>query len=199
MHGLVNRSIQCFVQDTYGIETWHSIATSIGVGPEGFESLLVYDDGLSDAFMAAVVRQLNKPKDMLLEDVGTYLVSNPNKESIRRLMRFGGDTFVDFLHSLEDLPDRARLAVCDLELPTLALLDDGTGTYTLHVSGRNAKVAYVLLGILRAMADDYGALVLLELRECCTGDIAIDIGLLDTAFAEGRSFSLSPRRLEVQG
>ena len=49
MHGLVNRSLQCFLRDTYGAPLWDRLAEGVGVGPQGFEAMLVYDDGLTDA------------------------------------------------------------------------------------------------------------------------------------------------------
>jgi hypothetical protein len=49
----------------------------------------------------------------------------------------------------------------------------------------------VARGLLRAMADDYGALAVIE-GEDGAGDGAavLTIRLLDTAFAEGRAFTL---------
>lgn len=35
MHGLINRSIQCFVQDTYGAELWADVAADAGLRPRG--------------------------------------------------------------------------------------------------------------------------------------------------------------------
>ena len=32
MHGLINRSIQCFLQDTYGAAAWSSIVTAADIG-----------------------------------------------------------------------------------------------------------------------------------------------------------------------
>jgi hypothetical protein len=50
-----------------------------------------------------------------------------------------------------------------------------------------------MVGLLRAMADDYGALVMLE-RAGGSGDReVIGITLIETAFAEGRSFELGAR------
>ena len=70
----------------------------------------------------AAARYLDKPRLVALEDIGTYLASHLNVEALRRLLRFGGAHFVDFLYSLDDLHDLARLAVDDLELPTVTLV-----------------------------------------------------------------------------
>ncbi|SDJ85099.1 heme NO-binding domain-containing protein [Aliiruegeria lutimaris] len=191
MHGLVNKSIQCFVQDNYGQVVWIEIARQIGIEVSGFESMLTYEDALTNALIEAASCLLDKPEDMFLEDVGTYLVSHPNTEAIRRLLRFGGQTFSEFLLSLDDLPDRVRLAVPDLLLPNLELLGGEDGQFELRVGGPEPRYACVLVGILRAMADDFGALAFLE-QESTTGNgPTIRISLLDSAFSEGRSFSLA--------
>jgi len=51
----------------------------------------------------------------------------------------------------------------------------------------------VMMGVLRAMADDYGALVILDHHGVQDGDEVISITLIETAFAEGRSFELGAR------
>lgn len=191
MHGLVNRSIQCFVRDTYGPDIWAVVAREARLGFDSFEAMLTYDPALTETVITAAAHQLDRPRETLLEDLGTYLVSHPNVEALRRLLRFGGVGFVDFLHSLEDLPGRARLAVPDLDLPSLELTDDTVDLFTLHCRSSLAGVGHVMMGLLRAMADDYGALVLLEHQGSGPDGEVILIRLLAVGFAEGRRFDLA--------
>ncbi len=83
------------------------------------------------------------------------------------------------------------MAVSDLELPTLELHEEAPSQMYLHVKSSYDGFGPVMLGVLRTMADDYGALVLLDLRHRGPGDDIIGISLVETAFAEGRSFTLS--------
>lgn len=193
MHGLINRSIQCFLRDTYGPATWAAVADAAGLGFDSFEPMLTYDTALTAATIDAAACVLNRPRESILEDLGTYLVSHPNLESLRRLLRFGGVTFVDFLHSLEDMPGRGRLALPDLDLPALALTDPGPEVFTLHCRSPLPGTGHVVMGLLRAMADDYGALVLLDHKGAIPGGEAISVHLLETRFAEGRRFELAAR------
>lgn len=188
MHGLVNRSVQCFLRDTYGAEFWLAVAAEAGVAPEGFEALMQYDDPLTDAVVGAAARALGKPREALLEDIGIYLVT---LEPLRRLLRFGGATYEDFLHSLDELPGRARLAVPDLDLPDLRLEPAGPGRFRLDCAGPRPGFGAVFAGILRAMADDYGALALIDAGGAAGGVETVGIELLDTAFAIGRGFDLA--------
>lgn len=187
MHGLVNRSIQCFLRDSYGRDLWATVAGDAGLDPEGFEALLRYDDALTDALLDAGARRLGRSREALLEDVGIYLVT---REPIRRLLRFGGATYEDFLHSLGELPGRARLAVPELDLPDLALCAIGPGRFRLDCAGPRPGFGAVLAGILRAMADDYGALALIDAGAGGPRE-TVGIELLDRTFAAGRSFDLA--------
>lgn len=196
MHGLINRSIERFVNDTYGAATWKDAMQRLDLGITEFESMMTYEDELTAKVMAGLSRVLVRPEADILEDIGTYLVSHPSYESLRRLLRFGGVTFEDFLHSLDDLPERARLAVSDLKLPDLELRQITPEYFCLTVHSQQIKMqgfGHVVMGLLRAMADDYGALVLLEVKENQGWHETIQIRLLETEFASGREFELGAR------
>lgn len=198
MHGLFNRALQCFLRDTYGDAFWQSVRSLSALPIEDFEPMLTYDDVLTWRVLASAARLLEKPQEMLLEDLGTYLVSHPTMTRLRRLLRFGGDSYVDFLHSLDDLRDRALLAMPDLAFPVLEMTEIGEGHYALCCKDVPYRLNHVALGMLRAMADDYGALVYLE---CSVPPeplnrsprSTISIKLLSAQFAAGRSFDLSAR------
>ncbi len=191
MHGLINRAVQCFVRDTYGPDLWLRVAREAGLPFDSFEPMLRYDVALTDGVIAAAARILSRPREALLEDLGHYLVSHQNLESLRRLLRFGGVSFGDFLNSLEDLPGRGRLAVPDLDLPDLVLQDRGGQIYALSCRFPMPGVGHVMLGLLRAMADDYGALVLLDHDGKVAGVEVISIHLADTSHTAGRRFDLA--------
>ncbi|MCL4675508.1 MAG: heme NO-binding domain-containing protein [Pararhodobacter sp.] len=197
MHGLINKSIQSFLAESFGTAAWHEIAQASGVaqqlGPDGFEPMQLYDDGLTEAVLAAAVLALRRPRECLLEDLGTYLISNERLEPLRRLLRFGGVSFTDFLYSLDDLQGRSRLAVPELALPDLCVDEIGTGQFTLSCRGALPGFGHVLVGILRTLADDYGALAVLEHQGCVMpgGAEVITIEVHDPAFHAGRRFDLA--------
>ncbi|WP_299146310.1 heme NO-binding domain-containing protein [uncultured Tateyamaria sp.] len=193
MHGLINRAVQCFVTDSYGSDKWVEATRVADLSFVEFEAMLVYDDDMTPRLLDAVSKVLGRPRDEVMEDIGTYLVSHPNVEALRRLLRFGGVSFVEFLHSLDDLPDRARLAVSDLNLPRIELRDHSPSQFSLICESPVAGYGHVMMGVLRAMADDYGALALLEHTGAGQGKETISITLIETEFAEGRTFDLGAR------
>jgi hypothetical protein len=155
-----------------------------------FEAMLIYEDTLTEQALDATARFLDKPRTDVLEDIGTYLASHPNVEALRRLLRFGGAHFIEFLYSLDDLHDRARLAVDDLELPRLTLVRHTENHYSLLCGAAFPGWGHVLVGILRVMADDYGALACLEHCGAKDQTETIDIRLVHTSYAQGRTFVL---------
>ena len=193
MHGLINRAIQCFLRDTYGHDLWDKIMRLADLGYTNFESMLVYEDQVTFQVLDLATTELRKSRAELLEDLGTYLVSHKNVEALRRLLRFAGVDFLEFLHSLDDLPDRARLAVPDLFLPQLELVEHSTAEFSLHCGTEYDGFAHVMVGVLRAMADDYGALVFMDHAGQQGGDEVIAITLLDQDFSAGRSFELAQK------
>lgn len=193
MHGLINRSVQNFVCDSFGPEIWAQIVQRADIGCSEFEAMLSYDDDITPRLVSSMAAITRRTPPELLEDLGTYLVSTPKLEGVRRLLRFGGVNFEEFLHSLDDLPDRAKLAVSDLDLPPMELIEHENGRFELLCQSPVPGFGYVMAGVLRVIADDYGALVLLDHDFTDPGTERVFITLIDTDFAEGRHFDLGAR------
>ncbi|WP_171239777.1 heme NO-binding domain-containing protein [Ruegeria sp. HKCCA5491] len=193
MHGLINRAVQSFVCETYGQSCWINVTEAAELGFSEFEAMLVYDDEMTLRVLDILCAKLKRPRGELLEDLGTYLVSHPKMEGLRRLLRFGGETYVEFLHSLDDLSDRVRLAVSDLTLPVLELREVSPAEFQLYCYPGLKGYSSVMVGVLRAIADDYGALAMLS-HAGTEGEVEIiSIVLIESAFAEGRQFDLGAR------
>lgn len=190
MHGLINRSIEAFIADHHGAAVWADIARAAAVPNGGFEPLQSYDDAVTVRVLDRAAVVLGRGPAALLEDAGHYLVTNPGLARPRRLLRFGGETFADFLHSLEDIHDRARLALPDLDLPRIDVIEDTPGRFTLRYAWA-AGLGPMIIGALRAMADDYGALAVIEPgRARASGPGTITVRLMESDFAKGRDFRL---------
>lgn len=194
MYGLLLRSVQAYLRSTFGHEVWTRILLAADQPPEGFEPMLPFDSGVLHGILAAASAELDRPAEAILEDVGTFLVADPAHQSVRRLLRFGGTTYSDFLHSLEELPERARLAMPGLELPPMQLDETSPGLFHLTFCCSVPELGPVILGILRTMADDYGALVVIGIGQDEFGSghgSRLSLQVLETAHGAGRSFQLA--------
>ena len=190
MLGLIPRSFQFFLRDTYGVQQWETVAKRAESSVFGFESTLSYDPALMDLMIDAASSVLNRSRESLLEDMGTHLVSHETFGTVRRLLRFSGVNFFDFLNAIEELPERGRLVLPDLDLPDLDLTDLGAGCFRLRCVTGLDGAGHIMMGLLRAMADDYGALVLLEHQGRDGGAEVISIQIADQALYEARPFNL---------
>lgn len=197
MHGLVNKAIQYFLTDTYGQQAWTAIAARAQVGTtlgdDGFEALQIYDDAMTRRVIDQAAAYVRLPVETLLEDLGTFLVSNDELDAVRRLLRFGGLSFTDFLYSLDQLQGRSHLAVPELGLPDIWVLAAREGQFQITCRDCLPGFGHVLVGILRALADDYGTLAVLEHRgrREASGDELIEVEVHDPSYAVGRRFELA--------
>jgi Haem-NO-binding len=189
MDALLLRSLQSYVLDTFGTSRWQEVCRRAGLTVETFEPMLRYDRGAADRIAQVAADVLGRSVDTVWEDVGTYLVTNPDREGVRRLLRFGGVCFSDFLHSLEEMPGRARLAMPDIEVPDVTLDAVSQDRFELRCQSQMRGLQRVLVGLLTAMADDYGVLCLIEPGE----DGCTSIAVLDMRHARARHFDLARR------
>ena len=193
MHGLVNKAIECFLRDTYGDRFWTDVSDDAGLDVDTFEAMLCYDDDLTYLVIDAASARLSKPADELLEDLGTYIIANDRYDPLRRLLRFSGETFEEFLLSVDELPDRTRLALPDLHLAPISVVPDGANRFEICCGPGIPGFGNVLSGVVRAMADDYGALVTLNKRAATPdGAACLHVTLHEARHSEGRRFILAP-------
>ena len=194
MLGLVNRALRSFLRDMQSDSLWQQVAGDCALGPEPFEALLPYEDALSYAILTAASERLNRPEAAILEDFGHWLVTSPTGLPLRRLLRFGGRSFTDFLWSLEELPDRARLAFPLIRLPDVRLSEGREATFVLRCAEPFAFTP-ILKGVIDVMADDYGALILSEAVPAASGGGEIRVQLHLDNFTTGQRFDLAGERL----
>jgi hypothetical protein len=187
MDALLLRSLQGYVVDTFGLAVWQAVCRRAQAPGETFEPMMRYAPGMADRVAQHAAEVLGRPVETVWEDMGTYLVTNPGHEGVRRLLRFGGIGFGDFLHSLEEMPGRASLAMPELALPEITLTELGSDRFEIRCQSKSGGMTRVLVGMLTAMADDYGALCLIEAGppDC------IHVRILDSSHSAARRFDLA--------
>lgn len=182
---MINRSLESFLRTTYGDAIWQEILHLAGIDQGGFLAMVSARPRDTRRVVRAAARILNKPVSELLEDLGAWLV---RLESIRRLLRFGGTDFVDFVHSLDELPGRARMILPDIPEHELIVERHDPQTYRIRLEHMPRDWIWALAGALRGMADDYGTLALIVV----SGQ-SIDLSIALEDHATSRPFDLSPQ------
>lgn len=191
MQGIFNKAFQMFLTSVYGRASWDAVAASAGMRQGDFEPMLRYAPEQSQAIIEAAAQQLERSAESLLEDMGTHLVTHRDMESLRRLLRFSGVSYVDFLNSLDELPGRARLALGEAVLPPFIVEEAAESYYYLTFDDGPDWLYPLMIGVLRGMADDYGALATVEMREDDTGETRLEILIFDANFSIGKAFDLA--------
>lgn len=190
MHGLYYRALQCFIEETYGHRTWTEICQVAETSVSVFEAMLTYDSASLDRLLSAATARLDCAQAELLEDLGLFLITHPTTQGLRRLLRFGGESFVEFLFSLEDLKNRAGMAMPDLDLPAFELRGHSSSAFSIFLTHSKGGFGHVLVGALRALADDYGSLAYISHGGSNVGFETVLVELIEVDFSEGREFSL---------
>ena len=202
MHGLIGKALECFLEDAHGPAVRTAALFEKGQGANGFRSMRLYPPVLLKRALLVAAERTGLPPEALLNDLGIWLVSQPRTEPLRRLVRFGGADYRGLLHSLADLPARGRLAVPGLELPQI-VLRDGNPIYHVRTAYPEPGAGFLLAGVLRAMADDYGVLAVVEHRggRRSRGGVHVErlrIEVTVEGHSDGRRFDLArngvPRR-----
>ncbi|MBK4215516.1 heme NO-binding protein [Paracoccus caeni] len=178
MHRLIDRAIEEFLRDTYGDALLGAVQQMMGRAAD-----LPAEEGLHDnSRIHVAARRLAKPADELFEDLGAWLA---RQEAIRRLLRFSGREFAEFVIRLDELPGRAHMILPDICMPAITVTECSLGDLRVILPERETGWTALLAGMLRVMADDYGALGLISVE-------GSQIGVLipDAEFAQGRDFQL---------
>lgn len=182
MQQLIVRAIEEFLRHTYGEDLWQrTLDHCVDPGRPGRE-VAPTKAGI-ERLVTSAARELGKSPQEFLEDGGAWLA---RREAFRRLLRFSGRDFRDFILSLEELPGRAHFVIPDLGMPEIVVTIGDDGAIRLTLPSNTWGWTSALGGVLRAMADDYGALSLIAVE-----DSAIVVHIPDDAFAIGRDFSLA--------
>lgn len=183
MKSLINRAIEEFLRATYGEYLVQSVADeeAVAVG-----RLAPLGAGFGTGALERAAFRLSKPLPEMFEDLGGWMT---RIEPVRRLLRFSGRDFKDFLLRLEELPGRAHLVLPDLEVPRLQVEAEDQSVWLVMLEP-DPVWQHLLVGLIRGMADDYGALCLISVE-----GLSIRIDIWDEQFFEGRIFSLQGAQL----
>lgn len=198
MYGMILRGLQHYVQAHAGAELWHRIAAQAALSPPEVEILLSYKPQLVAQLLRCAASEMRVSEAQLLESAGYFALCGPGSHRLRRLLGFGGTDFASFLLSLSELQARVAWAFPKQKPPLLHLhlQQPRPDCYQLQVQLVPPVLLHGLGAILRAMAEDYGTAVVIEVMET-RGEIQMRL-LPQRLRAEPQS-AMRDQRIRVSG
>lgn len=181
MNSLINRAIEEFLRATHSEALVREVAEEATAGRPAAPGA-----SFGTPVLERAAARLSKPLPEMVEDMGGWMT---RVEPIRRLLRFSGRDFRDFLLRLDELPGRTHLVLHELVVPRLQVEADERSVWLVMLQ-HDPVWQHLLVGLIRGMADDYGALCLISVEER-----SIRVDIWDEQFAEGRCFSLQSAQL----
>lgn len=178
MNRLIDHALRAFLARTYGPDLARFVADETDV-LRALPELPVVE--FATAGLSRAANYVSKPTSEMFEDLGAWMT---RIEPIRRLLRFSGRDFHDFLLRLEELPGRSHLVLPRLGVPALTIKAEDRSVWLIMADPAPAW-QHLLMGIVRSMADDYGALCVISVEAA-----GIRVDVCDDQFAEGRRFML---------
>ncbi|MEL6585796.1 MAG: heme NO-binding domain-containing protein [Pseudomonadota bacterium] len=154
MHGMICKALEGYVRTTHGDGIWDQACRDAGIKTRSFETVHEYPDEKFDRVLMSVAGTLGRRIAVLMEDMGMWVVTHPPLAPVRRLFRFSGETLIssrDTMNALNVSPEKRN-----------SLRSDEPGAYVVRSTWVSEGGGPLLCGVLQALADEYGALVLLE-------------------------------------
>jgi len=151
MYGIVNKAIEEFVCDRFGLETWDAIlARSTGAHP-AFVSALAYDDRITFDLIAAGSDVCSMPESRFMEDIGAHW-AGALLERFPETMHAGSGSFETLLDSLEGMRGRILLLFPDSVPPRFSVTHLRPGLSVLRYFSNRPVFASLVHGVIRGLA-----------------------------------------------
>ncbi len=175
MYGMVNHGIEQLVTEAYGPEVWRDVCAAAGTSDASFEPMLSYDDAVTYRLVGAIAERVGIAPEEVLESFGRYWIGYTQHTAIGRLLKFGGDSFLDCLASLDEMHGRIRLAMPDLRPPLFEIESTAEDRYRLHYRSPREGLAPMAIGLLYGLAADFGTRIAVEHAERRADGAAWDV------------------------
>jgi len=154
MYGLVNQAVREMVITHYGEAKWEAIRERAG-SDDVFVAMDQYPDQVTLDLVAGACEELGARPEQVLEAFGEYWVGFTGR-AYGALFDGAGESFVDFVKSLNDLHTRVGQMMPDLTPPSFVVTDQQPGSFVLRYYSSRAGLHPMLHGLLRGLGSRFG-------------------------------------------
>ncbi len=152
MYGMVNFGIQNFIVGKHGLAKWQEICARAGMDGVEFESMLSYDDAITDRLIEAVGHALGIDAPDVLNVFGEYWIEYAGGTALGRIIDFGGSTFIEVLDSLDEMHERFKASMPHLRPPSFEVEEISDAVFRLHYQSDRDGLSPMVVGLLFGLA-----------------------------------------------
>ena len=149
MYGLLLESVQFFLTEKYGAETWQNIQQKAGLDHCNFVTHKIYDDEfmhrLAEAAEKTIALSHGMSKQDFMQFFGVCFVKFFSHYGYDKIVKVSGRHLRDFLVGIDNLHEHIRFGYPKLQSPTFYCSEETSYGLTLHyVSKRKGFTRYVI-------------------------------------------------------
>lgn len=163
MYGIVNKSIESLVTESFGVDKWEAIKESSGVDIDFFISNEPYDDDITYALAAATANEVKITVAEVLITFGEYWILKTGKEKYGNLLEAGGHNLKEFLLNLPSFHNRIMLMYPKLTPPEFKVSNVESNSLHLHYFSKRVGLKDFVIGLMQGLGKLYNTPVNLEL------------------------------------
>lgn len=161
MYGMLLESIQHFLREMYGEDTWTKIRTSAGVENHIFITHQRYSDNLflKLAEGASEVIAKDHGQQLGIRDFmrafGTFFVKFFSNYGYDQIIRVTGRNFTTFLNSIDTIHEHMRFGYPKMESPSFYCDDETSTGLTLHYVSKRFGFKFYVIGQIEQIAKEF--------------------------------------------
>lgn len=151
LYGLVNKAIEDYVSQEFGVETWEKILERAAVAAEVFISIESYPDEWTYKLVNAASEVLGLPADTILIAFGEYWIRFTEREGYGHLLTSCGRNLPQFLKSLDNLHSHAGLIFPQSRMPSFKCVELGPDLLQVDYFSERPGLGPMVIGLLKGL------------------------------------------------
>lgn len=159
---MVNEGLRQLVTRRHGEEAWGRVVDRSGGRARTFVAMRTYDDALTYQLVTAAAEELAIPLPELLESFGEFWITDTAERGYGALLDVCGASFPDFLTHIDGLHSRIKLAMPELDPPSISTIVVAPGLLRLRYESKRAGLAPFVIGLVKGLAKRFAQSVSVE-------------------------------------
>ena len=152
MYGLINKAIQCYVEETYGVDKWEHLKQTASCDVDFFISMDSYDDSISYNLIKAVPEVLGVSPVHFLENIGEFWVSYVGNGDYKEIFKMAGSDFVFFIQNINNMHSRIMAIIPNLVPPIFICKNITKNSMVVDYFSKREGLAPMVVGLFKGLA-----------------------------------------------